>query len=291
MTLKKKQGNQTPNEKWGTYGFQKNRRARRPFWEALAQVLDLIYCNLYQSFRASENAMKNVASSASVSPASALRPRRLLDQVRDRIRVKHYALRTEQTYVDWIKRYILYFGKQHPASLSAGHVERFLSHLASERNVAASTQNQAKSALLFLYKEVLGVELPWLDDITQAKTPKRLPVVLTRDEFARGEIIVREGKGFKDRVTMLPRAVADDLRSHFNAGREWAWQYVFPAAGRSTDPHRAGVARPFRCVHHDDLHARPQQGRARGGESARWLAAHVDGARRRVAGGAAACRL
>ena len=254
--------------------------------------------------------MNPVASSASVLPASAPRPRRLLDQVRDRIRVKHYALRTEQTYIDWIKRYIVYFGKQHPATLSAGHVERFLSHLASERNVAASTQNQANSAILFLYKEVLGVELPWLDDITQAKTSKRLPVVLTRDEVARalarlppgvhqlvcgllyggglrvlealrlrvkdvefalGEIIVREGKGFKDRVTMLPRSVADDLRRHLesvralhqldlaegygdvylpyaldrkypNAGREWAWQYVFPAAGRSTDP-RSGVIR------------------------------------------------
>ena len=128
--------------------------------------------------------MKNVALAAFSDPASAPRPRRLLDQVRDRIRAKHCALRTGHTYVDWIKRYIVYFGKQHPATLSAGHVERFLSHLASERNVAASTQNQARSALLFLYREVLGVELPWLDDITQAKTLKRLPVVLTRDEAA-----------------------------------------------------------------------------------------------------------
>ena len=113
------------------------------------------------------------------------KPRRLLDQVRDRIRVKHYSIRTEQTYVDWIKRYIVYFGKRHPAELSAVHVERFLSHLASERDVAASTQNQAKSALLFLYKEVLGQELPWLDGITQARVPKRLPVVLTREEVSR----------------------------------------------------------------------------------------------------------
>ena len=129
--------------------------------------------------------MKPVAPAAFADPASVPRPRRPLDQVRDHIRVKHYALRTGQTYVDWIKRHILYFGKQHPAALSAGHVERFLSQLASERNVAASTQNQAKSALLFLYREVLGVELLRLDDITQAKTPKRLPVVLTRDEAAR----------------------------------------------------------------------------------------------------------
>ena len=110
--------------------------------------------------------------------ASGPKPRRLLDQVRDRIRVKHYSIRTEQTYVDWIKRHIVYFGKQHPAELSAVHVERCLSHLASERDVAASTQNQAKSALLFLYTEVLGQELPWLDGITQARVPKRLPVVL-----------------------------------------------------------------------------------------------------------------
>ena len=117
--------------------------------------------------------------------ASGPKPRRLLDQVRDRIRVKHYSIRTEQTYVDWIKRRIVYFGKRHPAELSAVHVERFLSHLASERDVAASTQNQAKSALLFLYKEVLGQELPWLDGITQARVPKRLPVVLTREEVSR----------------------------------------------------------------------------------------------------------
>ena len=254
--------------------------------------------------------MNTVTPAAFADPAADPRPRRLLDQVRDRIRVKHYSLRTEQTYVDWIKRYIIYFGKQHPATLSAGHVERFLSHLASERNVAASTQNQAKSAILFLYKEVLGVELPWLEGITQAKAPKRLPVVLTRDEvsralarlpagahqlvggllygcglrllealrlrvkdveFARGEILVREGKGFKDRVTMLPRSLSDALRIHLeavrelhradlaagygdvylpfaldrkypNAGREWPWQYVFPAADRSVDP-RSGVIR------------------------------------------------
>ena len=108
------------------------------------------------------------------------KPHRLLDQVRDRIRVKHYSIRTEQTYVDWIKRYIVYFGKRHPAELSAVHVERFLSPLASERDVAASTQNQAKRALLFLYKEVMGQELPWLVGFTQARMPKRLPVVLTQ---------------------------------------------------------------------------------------------------------------
>ena len=185
-------------------------------------------------------------------------PLRLLDQVRARIRVKHYALRTEQVYVDWIKRYIKHFDKRHPRDLTAAHVERYLSYLATEREVAASTQNQAKSALLFLYKEVLGMELPWLDEITQAKAPKRLPVVLTQAEVARmmtgvphgplklaagllygsglrlletlrlrvkdvelerGEIIVREGKGFKDRVTMLPRGLLDPLTAHLEAVR------------------------------------------------------------------------
>jgi len=235
---------------------------------------------------------------------------RLLDQVRARIRVLHYSIRTEQAYVDWIKRYILFFDKQHPRALSAEHLERFLSHLAVERNVAASTQNQAKSALLFLYKEVLGIELPWLEGVTQARVPKRLPLVLTRAEvervltrlpagvhrliggllygsglrlmealrlrvkdveFARGEILVREGKGFKDRVTMLPQTLASPLRTHLatvralhqadldagfgevylphalarkfpSAGREWGWQYVFPGAGRSVDP-RLGMVR------------------------------------------------
>ena len=112
-------------------------------------------------------------------------PLRLLDQVRARIRVLHYSIRTEQAYVDWIKRYIRFFDKRHPRDLSAEHVERFLSHLAVERNVAASTQNQAKSALLFLYKEVLQVELPWLEGVTQARVPKRLPLVLTRAEAER----------------------------------------------------------------------------------------------------------
>ena len=192
-------------------------------------------------------------------------PPRLLDQVRARIRVLHYSIRTEQAYVDWIKRYILFFDKQHPRELSAEHIERFLSHLAVERNVAASTQNQAKSALLFLYKEVLGIELPWLEGVTQARVPKRLPLVLTRAEvervlarlpagvhrliggllygsglrlmealrlrvkdveFARGEILVREGKGFKDRVTMLPQALAAPA-SYQRSAREFA-DYAAP---------------------------------------------------------------
>jgi site-specific recombinase XerD len=109
-------------------------------------------------------------------------PPKLLEQVVARMRVKHYSLRTEKSYVDWIKRYIWHHGKRHPKDLGAAEVEAFLSHLAVTRNVSASTQNQAKRALLFLYKEVLGVQLPWLDNVTQAKVPKRLPVVLTKYE-------------------------------------------------------------------------------------------------------------
>ncbi|WP_432720099.1 phage integrase N-terminal SAM-like domain-containing protein [Jeongeupia wiesaeckerbachi] len=104
---------------------------------------------------------------------------RLLDQVRDRIRVKHFSLRTEQVYLGWIRRYILFHGKRHPRDMGKAEIEAFLSHLAVDRNVTASTQNQAKAALLFLYREVLALELPWLADITQAKASSRLPVVLT----------------------------------------------------------------------------------------------------------------
>lgn len=234
---------------------------------------------------------------------------KLLDQVRDKLRVKHYAIRTEQSYVDWIKRYIYFHDKTHPKDLGAQDVEAFLTHLAVVGKVAASTQNQAKSALLFLYREVLEIQLPWLDNVTQAKAPKKLPVVLTvaevqavlsrlsgshlliasllygggmrlmeavrlrvQDvEFARHEIIVREGKGFKDRVTMLPESVVVQLKAHLlkvkalheedlalgygevylpfaldkkypNAGREWGWQYVFPSKNLSVDP-RSGKTR------------------------------------------------
>src|SRR3954471_5558747 len=104
---------------------------------------------------------------------------RLLDQVRDRIRLKHYSIRTEETYVEWARRFILFHGKRHPREMGATEVESFLTDLAVRGKVSASTQNQAKSALLFLYKEVLGAELPWLDNIETAKRPQRLPVVLT----------------------------------------------------------------------------------------------------------------
>jgi integron integrase len=239
---------------------------------------------------------------------------RLLDQVRDRIRLKHYSIRTEDTYVEWIRRFVFFHGKRHPRELGAAEVEGFLTHLAVQGRVSASTQNQAKSALLFLYKEVLGAELPWLDNIETAKRPQRLPVVLTVEEvrailagvegtgglilhllygtgmrileclrlrvkdisFVKREIVIREGKGFKDRVTMLPESLIAPLEAHVKrveqlhvmdlregfgevylpyalerkypkAAREWGWQYVFPSIKRSIDP-RTGKERR----HHAD---------------------------------------
>ena len=184
---------------------------------------------------------------------TAVQPLKLLDQVRDRLRVNHYSIRTEQVYVDWIKRFIWFHGKRHPKDLGARDIEAFLTHLAVKGKVAASTQNQAKSALLFLYREVLEQALPWLDQVTQARVPKRLPVVLTiaevqavlkclpetywliasllygaglrlmeamrlrvKDvEFVRREIVVREGnKDAKDRVTMLPESAIEPLKRH-----------------------------------------------------------------------------
>jgi integron integrase len=219
------------------------------------------------------------------------------------MRVLHYSYRTEAQYVQWIRRFILFHDKRHPALMGAPEVESFLTHLAVERRVAAPTQNQAKAAILFLYKQVLGQELDWLDGVTTAKASAHLPVVLTVEEvravlgrltgtnwliasllygsglrlmeavrlrvkdveFARREVLVRDGKGGKDRVTMLPDRLADPLRDHLarvrrlhdadlaagygevylpfalerkypRAGREWGWQYVFPARRLSLDP-------------------------------------------------------
>ena len=241
-------------------------------------------------------------------PEHALEPR-LLDRVRDRIRYKHYSIRTEQAYLDWIRRFIHFNDRRHPKDMGATEVETYLTNLATMGGVAAATQNQAKSALLFLYREVLGVELPWLDGIEGAKMPKRMPVVLSRTEvdlllsnvssfaglivhllygsgmrlmegvrlrvkdidFERRELMVREGKGGKDRVTVLPEAIADRLRLHLgwvkathledlargygqvhlpfalarkypHANREWCWQYAFPGLGFSADP-RSGETR------------------------------------------------
>ncbi len=236
-------------------------------------------------------------------------PPRLLDQVRNAIRVRHYSIRTEAAYVDWVRRFILFHGKRHPALLGAPEVAAFLTHLAVERNVAPSTQSQAKSALLFLYREVLGVQLAWLDEVVSAKQSRRLPVVLTTSEvrallhelsgptglvasllygtgmrlleglrlrvkdieFERREVLVRDGKGAKDRVTVLPENLMLPLQQQLaqakarhdrdraegfgevwlphalavkypGAGRSWGWQWVFPSVSRSTDP-RSGVVR------------------------------------------------
>lgn len=234
----------------------------------------------------------------------------MLDQLRQKIRARHYSIRTEEAYVDWTRRFILFHHKRHPKDMRVPEVEAFLTYLAVERNVSASTQNQARAALLFLYKEVLGVKLRWLDGVTPAKTAKRLPVVLTQREaralldelsgtmwlivsllygsglrvleglrlrvkdveFERREILVRAGKGNKDRVTVLPENVLLPLRDHLdrikvlhdrdlaegygavhlpdalarkypNADKAWGWQFVFPSRGRSTDPRSGAVRR------------------------------------------------
>lgn len=250
------------------------------------------------------------ASAEAPSPSSA-KPPKLLDQVRTILRSRHYSLRTEETYLHWIKRFIVFHGKRHPREMGAPEVEAFLSHLATELNVAANTQNLALSALLFLYREVLAVELPWLDGVTRAKKPQRLPTVLNIAEvkrlldalpddvpalvvrllygtgmrvmegvrlrvkdvdLAQRQIVVRDGKGAKDRVTMLPTALVEPLRAQMavrrtvferdrtanraevwlpdalarkypNAAREWSWQYVFAATSFSTDPRSGDVRR------------------------------------------------
>jgi integron integrase len=234
---------------------------------------------------------------------------RLLDQLRDRIRFRHYSRRTELVYTQWVRRFILFHGKRHPRDLGAEHVTGFLSSLATDRKVAASTQNQALAALLFLYREVLGIELPWMGEIARAKGPRRLPVVLTRAEahallahmegthalmgrlmygtgmrlmeclqlrvkdleLVRREVIVRQGKGAKDRITMFPASLVEEMSAHLDgvravfdadrargvagvelpdaygvknpgAGRTWAWHWVFPQDHLSTDP-RTGIVR------------------------------------------------
>jgi integron integrase len=184
--------------------------------------------------------------------AESAQPPKLLDRVRALIRARHYSVRTERIYLFWIKRFICFHGKRHPESMGKVEVEAFLSHLATACEVAASTQNQALAALLFLYREILEIKLPWLDSVVRAKRPKRLPVVLTKDEverllahsdgtvglflrvlygtgmrimecatlrvkdidFGARSITVRAGKGAKDRVTVLPDGVIEALRLH-----------------------------------------------------------------------------
>ncbi|WP_313055508.1 integron integrase [Pseudomonas lopnurensis] len=234
---------------------------------------------------------------------------KLLDRLREQIRLRHYSTRTETAYVYWVRAFIRFHRMRHPEEMGAVEVEQFLSHLAVSRNVSASTQNQALAGLLFLYKHVLATPLPWLDEVVRARKPERLPVVLSVEEtrrllvcfdgevglvvnllygsglrlmeavrlrvkdvdFARREIMVRDGKGMKDRVTLLPDALVPRLQLHLeqvrashradlaqgygdvylpfalarkypNAPRDWGWQYVFPAARLSIDP-RSGARR------------------------------------------------
>ena len=237
------------------------------------------------------------------------RPRSLVDETRRVIRLRHYSIRTEEAYVHWIRRFIRFSGGRHPREMGQPEIEAFLSHLAVDRNVAAATQNQALNAISFLYKRVLNQELGDLGAIVRAKKPRKLPVVLTRSEvmellsrldgvpllasglmygaglrlmetvrlrskdldLERGELVVRNGKGGRDRITVLPARLVGPLRGQLvhartlhladlaagfgsvflpdalarkfrGADREWSWQYIFPAASRSRDP-RSGVTR------------------------------------------------
>lgn len=236
-------------------------------------------------------------------------PKTLLSEMRRIIRARHYSLRTETAYVDWVRRYIHFHDRQHPRDMGARAVTAFLTYLAVERKVSASTQNQAKSALLFLYKNVLELDLPWLDNIVSAKPSQHLPTVLTAREvrlllqgtsgtmglvssllygtgmrlmeclrlrikdveLERREIVIRQGKGSKDRVTMLPENLLRPLKDHLarvkqlhdrdiaegfgdvylpdalatkypKAPWQWGWQWVFPSRVRSVDP-RSGAQR------------------------------------------------
>lgn len=204
-------------------------------------------------FPCDKDVMPSIPPSAPAPEGLSPRPR-LFDEVRAVLRYRHYAIRTEQTYLHWIRRYILFHGKRHPRDMGAAEVEAFLTALAVERDVTASTQNVALAALLFLYREVLKADLPWLDNIQRAKSSHHLPVVLSREEvtallprlegvpglvarllygtgmrlmegvrlrimdidFPRGEITIRKGKGAKDRVTMLPRSLRDVLQAQID---------------------------------------------------------------------------
>jgi integron integrase len=254
-----------------------------------------------------------MTASTSVAPPDARKPK-LLDQVRECCRVRHMALKTEYAYVGWIRRFILFHHKRHPMEMGEKEVTEFLTHLAVAGHVAASTQNQALSALLFLYRNVLKREFGWLDSVVRAKKPKRLPVVFSPEEamavlrqlqgvrwlmgvllygaglrleeclrlrvkdldFERRQVAVRDAKGQKDRVTLLPGVMVDALKEHLvrvrqqheralregyggvelpyalqrkypQADREWGWQYVFPAERPSRDP-RSGA---WRRHHYD----------------------------------------
>jgi integron integrase len=240
-------------------------------------------------------------ANAAINAATTQKPK-LLDQVRQAIRTRHYSDKTEKAYIHWIKRFIFFHDKRHPQEMAEAEIAQFLSSLASDGHVSASTQNQAFNALLFLYKEALSKKIGLIDGIVRAKRPQRLPVVLTKQEvkrvidcmngvprlmaillygaglrlmeccclrikdvdFSRNEIVVRSGKGDKDRHTMLPSVVRDSLFQHFrdvkvqhdedlknglgrvslpnaldrkypNACKEWGWQWIFPATSHYTD--------------------------------------------------------
>lgn len=243
------------------------------------------------------------------APSATSPAKPLLDQLRDALRARHYAKRTEDAYVDWVKRFILFHHKRHPQDMGAPDITAFLTHLALEEKVAASTQTQALSAILFLYRSVLQMDFDEPLLIVRARQPERLPIVLTRPEvqavirqlsgtyqlmakllygsglrlmecvrlrvkdldFDQHQIMVRDGKGSKDRITMLPNQLVEPLQIHLaavrqlhladldkgwgavylpdalahkypNAAKEWPWQYVFPADRLSVVP-RSGVTR------------------------------------------------
>jgi len=253
--------------------------------------------------------VRNPDTRATAGRLPELQSARLLDQVRERIRYLHYSIRTEHAYVQWVRSFVRFHGLKHPAEMGAPEVEAFLMWLASERNVAVATHQQALSALMFLYQKVLGLDLPWLNEIGRPKARVRLPVVLAHDEvsrlldaiapehhllaqllygtgmrileaarlrvkdvdFAHRALVVREGKGAKDRVVMLPATLVEPLRKQLScarllweddrrsggagvympdalerkyqrAGSSWTWFWVFPRLDLSTDP-RTGVRR------------------------------------------------
>ena len=247
-------------------------------------------------------ASRPAAQSPAPTAVAPPQPPKLLDRIRQACRVRHYSIRTEDCYVDWARRFILYHNKRHPLDMGAAEINAFLTHLAVEGHVAASTQNQAFSALLFLYRSVLEVEPGLIDGVIRAKRPERLPIILSRDEvravlgrlegvprlvslllygaglrildalrlriqdvdFARMELLIRHGKGGKDRRTMLPAAAKAELLGQVDRARrlfekdrrdrigvsmpealdvkypeapyEWMWYYLFPARQRGIDP-------------------------------------------------------
>ena len=247
--------------------------------------------------------MAEIVLKDGVTIEAGIRPIKLMDQLRDRIRYLHYSYRTEQAYAMWIRRYICFHDKRHPLELGALEIESFLTALVEQRNVSASTHTQALSALLFLYKEVLKVKLPWLEDIGRPKKPQRLPAVLSQEEvirvlarlegvhalmarllygsgmrlmecvrlrvkdvdFGHRAIIVRDGKGGKDRITVLPSKLLAPMQEQLEralwvwkqdraenvpavalpdalalkypaAGAQFGWFWVFPSERMSIDP-------------------------------------------------------